>query len=130
MIINMRFRAVGRSAKFIRKNPASWNQKNVRKINWYSSYELFKIFSFMILVSCPKWSRSCFATWYKIFSNITHQPALRKARSNTVPIFSEYALGNLLVQESYLYPGLTFDFIRQRKEARSSCRSFFKLSSA
>ena len=49
-------RAVGRSPKCIRKNPARWIQKNLRNINWYSCYELFKtskfhtfLVSFMIL---------------------------------------------------------------------------------
>ena len=80
-------RAVRRSLKYTRKNPVSRVQKNLRNINWYSCYELFKTGKFhtfpvplMIHVSCPELSRSCFATRYKIFSNITHQPALRYFR--------------------------------------------------
>ena len=49
-------RAVGRSPKCIRKSPARRIQKNLRNINWYSCYELFKagkihtiLVSFMIL---------------------------------------------------------------------------------
>ena len=87
-------RVVRRLPKCIRKNSARWIQKNLRSINWYSCYELFKtgkfhifLVSFIILVSCPKWSRSCFTTGYMIFSNITHQPALREARPNTKPFF-------------------------------------------
>ena len=61
--------------------------------------------------------------------NMTHEPALREARSNTAPFFfSEYALENVLVQDSYLCPGLTFDFIRERNEVRSFHGSLFKLS--
>ena len=33
---------------------------------------------------------SCFAMRYKVFSNITHQPAPREARSNTALFFLEY----------------------------------------
>ena len=130
-------RAVGRSPKCIRKTPARRIQKSLRNINWCSCYELFKtgklytfLVSFMILASRPKWSRSCFATRYKIFSNITHQSALSEPRPNVVPFFfSEYALENLLAPGRYLCPGLTFDFIRQRKEVKSSRGSLFKLSS-
>ena len=85
--IVVNYRTVGRSPKCIRKNPARPIQKNLRNINWYSCYELFKTGKFhtfpvslMILVSCPELSRYCFATRYKIFSNITHQPALRYFR--------------------------------------------------
>ena len=92
-------RVVRRLPKCIRKNSARWIQKNLRSINWYSCYELFKtgkfhifLVSFIILVSCPKWSRSCFTTGYMIFSNITHQPALREARPNTKPFFFRVCL--------------------------------------
>ena len=54
-------RAVGRSPKCIRKNPVRQIQKNLRNINWYSCYELFKtgkfhtfLVSFMILASCAE----------------------------------------------------------------------------
>ena len=53
-------RAVGRSPK-CRKNPARRILKNLRNINWYSCYELFKtgkfhtfLVSFMILASCAE----------------------------------------------------------------------------
>ena len=101
--------------------------------NWFFKKLLLIIqnwFLVFIFVSCPKRPRSCFATGCMIFSNITHQPTLRKALPSTAPFFSEYALENLLPQESYLCPGITFDFIRQRKESRNSRGSLFKLSSA
>ena len=92
-------RAVGRSPKCIRKNPARRIQKNLRNINWYSCYELFKtgkfhtfLVSFIILASCPERSRSCFAARYKIFWNITHQSALREARPNMAPFFYRVCL--------------------------------------
>ena len=85
---------VGRLPKCIRKNPARWIQKNLRNMNWYSCYELSKtgkfhtfLVSFMILVSYPEWSRSCFAMQYKMFSNITHQAAVREVRPSTAPFF-------------------------------------------
>ena len=75
--------AARRSPKCIRKSSARRIQKNLRSIIWYSCCELFKtgkfrifLVSFMILALCPEWSRFFFATRYKIFSNITHQPTL------------------------------------------------------
>ena len=53
-------RAVGRSAKSIRKKPAKWIEKNLKNIIWYSSYESSKtgkcntfLVSFIIPLSCP-----------------------------------------------------------------------------
>ena len=50
----------------------------------------------MILVSCPEWFRSCSAKWYKIFSNMTHQPTLREAQPNTAPLFFRVCLSKFI----------------------------------
>ena len=127
-------RAVERSPKCIRKSSARWIQKNLRNINlvqllwniqnWQVSFHL--VF-FMIPVSCPEWSRSCFAARYKIFSNITHQPVLTEVWPNMARIFLEYALEHLLTQERYLCPALTFNFIQQKTRERNAKLSWVAL---
>ena len=54
-------RAVGRSPKCIIKKPGKADSKNLRNINWYSCYKLFKtgkfhtfLVSFTILLSYPE----------------------------------------------------------------------------
>ena len=131
-------RVARRSPKCIRKKLGRWIQKNLRNVNWYSCYELSKtgkfhtfLVSFMVLLSCPEWSRSCFAMLCKIFPNITHKPVLREVQHNTTLFFfffSKYALKHLLSKESCLCPGLTFNIIRQIKEVQSSNGFLFKLS--
>ena len=76
---------VGRSPKCVRKNSAKRIQKNLRNIYWYIQLLYTFLVFFMILVSCPEWPRSCFATQYKIFSNIYSATcAKRGATSNFI----------------------------------------------
>ena len=128
-------REVERLPKYIRKNLVRQIQKNLRNINWYSCYELFKtgkfhtfLASFIILLSCPEWFMSCFATSIRIFSNITYQPVLREAQPNMAPFFSKHILENIFLQKSYLCPGLVFNIIQQIKNVQSSHGFLFKLS--
>ena len=71
-------------------------QKNLKNFICYSCCESSKageyhtfLVSFVIILSWPEWFTSCFVTRCKMFSNITHQTALREARSNTPPFFSK-----------------------------------------
>ena len=64
---------------------------------------LFLVF-FMILLSCPEWFRPGFATRYKIFLNITHQPALREARPNMALFFFKVGLRKFIVARELFVP--------------------------
>ena len=46
----------------------------------------------------------CLVTWYKIFSMITHQAALREARPNTAPFFSEVGLRKFVFASELFVP--------------------------
>ena len=101
-------RAGWRLPKCISKNLARQVQKNLRNINWYSCYVLTKtvkfhtyLFSFMILVSCPEWSRLCCATCYKIFLNIIYRPSLRRC-SLIWHIFFRVCLRRFVARERFL----------------------------
>ena len=127
------WRAVGRSPKCIGKTSA----RRIRRI-WETLIGKFAMNCSKLLSFIPFRFPydTCFMfrmaqvllyfAQFKIFSNIIHQPALSEVRPNTAPFFSENVLENFLVQESYLRPGLTFNFIRQWKEAQSCYGSLFE----
>ena len=59
---------------------------------------------------------SCFVTRCKIFLMITHQAALREARPNTAPFFSEVGLRKFVLASELL----SFDSQKMREDIMAS----------